>query len=186
MNKLRVAFTLLEIMVVISIMAFMAAILAPRLLMKSPQAEWPAILADLNDIVFFARQEAISGQKICRLVFKANDTQPDSVIVEEELDNPEKRGSKIYRQVSSFYFNTHYTFHPTVKLKALYYGKHEYLSNNKGVGYCYVIPDGLVQDVLIHITRKDQDKGTEISASFTLAPFFGKFEFHDGFMRPGR
>ncbi len=167
-------------------MAFMAAIIVPRLLLRTPQAEWPTILADLNDIVFFTRQEAISTQKVHRIVFKTSVDQADTIMVEEELDHPEKQGRKIYRQVASFYFNTQYILHKSVKIKALYHGKDEILSENKGEGYCYVIPDGLVQDVLIHVTRKDKEKGTEIPVSFTISPFFGKFEFHDGFIRPER
>jgi len=181
----RSAFSLLEIMVVICIMALMAAIIIPRLLFRTPQAEWPTILADLNDVVFFARQEAISNQKVYRLTFKSYAEQSDTVAVEEELDDQEKPGKKIYRQASSFYFNTKYTFHESVKLKAVYHGKDEFLTDNKGEGYCYVIPDGLVQDIIIYVIRKDKEKGVEIPASFILSPFFGKFEFHDGFVRPG-
>ncbi len=185
MKQLRSAFTLIEMMVVIGIMAFMAAIIIPRLAFRTPQAEWPTILADLNDIVFFARQEAISTQKVHRIVFKISADQLDTVFVEEELDDPEKPGRKIYSP-TSFYFSTKYTFHESVKIKAFFNGKYESLAENKGEGYCYVIPDGLVQDILIHVVRKNKENGTEIPVSFTLSPFFGKFELHDGFVRPER
>lgn len=183
--KLRKAFTLLEIMVVVSIMALTAAILVPRLLFRTPQAEWPTILADLNDLIFFARQEAISGQQIYRLNFKSNGEQPDTVTVEQELPDPEKPWRKMYRPASSFYYAAKYTFHESVKIKAVYLAKDEYLTNNKGEGYCYVIPDGLVQDVIIHVARRDGDKGNEFTASFVISPFFGRFEFREGLVRPG-
>lgn len=183
--KLRNAFTLLEIMVVVGIMALTAAILVPRFLFRTPQAEWPTILADLNDLIFFARQEAISSQKIYRLNFKSNGENPDTIVVEEEYPDPEKPWRKMYRLASSFYFKAKYTFHESVKLKAVYLGKDEYLTNNKGEGYCYVIPDGLVQDVIIHVVRRDREKGFEISASFIVSPFFGRFEFREGLVRPG-
>jgi hypothetical protein len=44
----------------------------------------------------------------------------------------------------------------------------------------------LVQDVLIHIALKDKDKAVEYPKSFTVMPFFGKFEIHDGLVRPER
>ncbi len=183
MDCLRDAFTLLEMMVVITIMGVMAAIIVPRLVLRTPQAEWPMILSDLNDIVFFARQEAIANQKVYRLTFKTNANQPDTITVEEEKDDPEKPGRKMYQQVSSFYFNTRYTFHQSIKIKALYHGKQEELADNKGEGHCYVIHDGLVQDILLYLVRKD--KSAEINTSFTVMPFFGKFQMHEGLVRPG-
>ncbi|KKQ48507.1 MAG: hypothetical protein US69_C0020G0003 [candidate division TM6 bacterium GW2011_GWF2_38_10] len=185
MNKCtKPAFTLIEILVVIGIMGFMAAIIVPRLAMRTPQAEWSTILVDLNDIIFFARQEAISEQCTHRLVFKHNKKGDDMVLIQKEVDDPEAPGKKKYAQVESEYFNTAYTFHSSIKLRAVYYGKLELMAENKGEGFCYIIADGLVQDVIVHLVRKPQDKGNEVLGSYILSPFFGEFEFKDGLVRP--
>lgn len=173
-------------MVVISIIAFMAAIIVPRLAMRTPQAEWPTILTDLNNIVFFARQEAISEQCVHRIVFKMNPKGDDQVIIQKEVDDPEKPGKKKYNIVESEYFNTTYIFDPSIKIKAVYHGKSELTEENKGEGYCYIIADGLVQDIIVHLARKPKDKGKDIPASYILLPFFGEFEYKDGWIRPGR
>lgn len=182
MKKVQVAFTLLEILVVITIIGIIIALIVPRLAHHPPQAEWSTILNDLNDVVYFARQAAISDQKVCRLLFKSNQNSPDTVTIQEEADDPERPGKKIYTAISSHFFNTTYTFHESVKLKAVYHGKVEEFADNKGQGFCYIIHDGLVQDILIHLVRKD--KNVEMPASLKIMPFFGKFEFHDGHVRP--
>jgi prepilin-type N-terminal cleavage/methylation domain-containing protein len=174
MKSVQVAFTLIETLVVVTIFGIMAALIVPRLARQQPQAEWSTILNDLNDIVYFTRQEAISSQRTCRLTFQTNSDKADSITIEEETDDPEKPGKKIYTQISSLLFNTNYIFHESIKIRGLYHGKTENLIENKGTGYCYFIPDGLVEDVTISFIRKERN--IESPASFTMLPFLGKFQ----------
>ena len=51
------AFTLIEIMVVIALLGFMAAIVLPRMTRKPPSAEWKNILDDINNVVLFKLHE---------------------------------------------------------------------------------------------------------------------------------
>lgn len=178
----RRAFTMIEMMVVIFLIGVVATIAIPRLAYKAPQAEWSNVLNDLNNLVLFTRQEAISNQKIYRLTFKSNGKRPDSVSVELEGDNPEKVGKKIYTPVDCYYLKTRYEFHPSIKLRAFYQGKKEQLNSGDGDTHCYVVPDGLVQDVLIHLSKIENN--VESKVSFKMMPFYGKFELIDGFARP--
>lgn len=175
MKSVQVAFTLIEMLVVITIIGVIAALIIPRLAHQQPQAEWSTILNDLNDIVYFTRQEAISSQKICRLTFQTNTDKPDTITIEAEENDPEKPGKKKYMQISSFLFKTKYTFHESIKIRGLFHGKVEALSENRGTGYCYFIPDGLVEDITVNLARKE--KNTETPASFIILPFLGKFEY---------
>lgn len=176
------AFTMIEMMVVIFLIGLAATITIPRIAYKSPQAEWKIVLDDLNNLVIFARQEAISNQKIYRLTFKPNGSKPDTVTVEVEGQDPEKPQKKTYIPVPGFYLNTQYELHPSIKLKALYHGKKEQINSGDGDIHCYIIPDGLVQDVVVHMSKIENK--IESKVTFRMMPFYGKFELLDGFVRP--
>lgn len=176
------AFTMIEMMVVIFLIGVMATLIIPRLAYKAPKAEWPSVLDDLNNIALFARQEAIANHAVYRLNFKANGNNPDTVTIEQEVADPEKPERKVYTQTQSYYLKTQYQFHPSIKIKAFYHGKREELNSSEGNTCCYVIHDGLVQDVLIHLTKNE--KGVERRASLKMMPFYGKFELEEDFIKP--
>lgn len=178
----RHAFTMIEMMVVIFLIGVMATFIIPRLAYKNPQADWNTILYDLNNLALFARQEAISNHAVYRLVFKSNANLPDMMIVEKEEMDPEKPGKKIYTQVASYYLKLPYRFHPSVKIKDFYHGKKNELEDKFGDPCCYIVHDGLVQEVLIHLVRTE--KGVESRVSFKMLPFYGKFEQYDDFIKP--
>jgi len=178
----RHAFTMVEMMVVIFLIGVMATFVIPRLAYRTPQADWSTILYDLNNLAFFARQEAISNQAVYRLRFKAGGSAPDMMIVEKVGQDPDRPEKPIYTQVLSYYLKTQYQFHPSVKIKAFYHGKKNVLDESGGDTCCYIVHDGLVQDVLIHLARTE--KGVESRVSFKMMPFYGKFEQFDGFIKP--
>ena len=182
MNKTSSAFTMMEMMVVIFLIGVMATFVLPNLMRRKPSAEWPNVLEEVNNLVFFARQEAISHQKLFRIAFKATKRDQDFILVQEEKDDPEKPGRKIYEQVFSSYVTTKYVLPESISIDGLYHGKDETMEDNKQEGYCYVIADGLVQETLVRFTRKDEE---EISrASFKMKPFFGMFEYFEGHIKP--
>lgn len=179
------AFTFIELMVVIFLIGIVATLVMPTLTHKEPASDWPNILDELNGLMLFARQEAIANQRVYRLSFRSNKPpEQDCVIVEEELDHPEKIGEKIYSQVKSDYFVTRYNLPESVKIKSAFSGREVLFSDEKGRADCHVIPDGLVQEMLLHFVRKDGN--TEAKASFKVMPFFGKFEYFDGFIKTER
>ena len=184
MTKIRNAgFTMIELMVVIVLIGMIATMAMPRLFRRPPSLDWSAIADGINNLVFFARQEAISNQKIYRLTFQSsNKKEPQYVVVEEEAVDPEDAKKLIYKQVYSPYFNTRHDLAEPVKMVSFYQGKNEFFAENKGRGYCYVIPDGLVQDVVIHLIRLYE--GQESKASLKMMPFTGKFELFDGHIKP--
>lgn len=181
-------FTLIEIMVVLFLIGIVSTIGIPRfLLYREPKAEWPAVLDEINNLVIFARQEAISNQAIYRLMFKKQNTGRDFVQVECEVRDPERPNERVFNLAKSGYLQTKYEIPEGIKLRALYHGRQEEFEENKNEGYCYIIPDGLVQDVLVHLSKKIQDEDQlEAEASLKMSPFFGKFEFFEGFIKPER
>lgn len=176
------AFTIIEMMVVIFLIGVMATFIIPRIAYKPPKAEWNSVLDELNNIALFARQEAIANHQTYRLNFKSNGNKPDTVTIEQETENPEKPEKKIYKQAKSYYLKTQYQIHPSIKIKAFYHGKKNELTSDDGNTLCYIIPDGLVQDILIHFTKNE--KGLEYHTSLRMMPFYGKFEMEEGFVKP--
>lgn len=179
---MRCAFTMVEMLVVLLLVGVVASYILPRLNRRSPAVEWSTILRDLDNVIFFTRQEAIANQKVYRLAFKSNRNAPDEVRIEEEKDDPEKIGRKIYAPVSSYYFKTTYFFDPAIKLAAVYQDKQEMLAEQKGWAYCYVISDGLVQEILVQLVRKLSNQ--ESKCWYKMNPFFGKFELYEGAAKP--
>ena len=171
-------------MVVMLLIGVFATVFLPRMFRRSPAVEWKTIADELNNLVAFARQEAIANQKVYRLVFKRNPNAADTVSVEEEAPHPEKPGRVIYKSVSSYYFSTTYRLADAVKLKAVYLGKQEMFEELRGVAYCFVIHDGLVQDVLVQLERRINN--IETIASFKMNPFLGRFGLHEGVLKPER
>ncbi|MFA5307221.1 MAG: type II secretion system protein [Candidatus Babeliales bacterium] len=176
------AFTLLEMMVVIALVAVIAVFTAPRLFRRAPAVEWKNITEDLNNLVLFARHNALEQRKPYRLVFRQGQAH-DTVTVEASVDDPDKPGRIKYEQASPDYMATTYKFADAVKLRAVYHGKIEMLAEQRGVAYCAVTADGLVQDVVVHLVRTLD--GVESSGTLKMNPFFGTFDFFDGLVRPG-
>ncbi|MFA6262939.1 MAG: type II secretion system protein [Candidatus Babeliales bacterium] len=182
-SKNHTAFTLLETLVVIALMIVIAAFTLPRLFRRAPAVEWKNIADDLNNLVLFARHNAIEERRTLRIVFRQIANNRDTITVEEPIDDPDRPGRVKYRPVSSYYMTTIYRLADGVKLKAVYHGKREMLADNRGVAYGAVTPDGLVQDIVVHMTRVLN--GTESGGTFKMNPFLGTFEFYDGLLRPG-
>ena len=183
---LKQAFTLLEIIVVLVVISIMATFIGSRLTEQKPEEELPNILNEFNNLASFARQEAMSDRKNYRLFLKSEQKGQDFVVVESEESDPENPGKKIYRETFSGYFDTKYLLPESVKMKAVYKNKREEeFEENMGKAYCYVVPDGLVEDCMVHIVRTIEFEKKEIKATFKVEPFKGEFEFHEGFLRPG-
>jgi len=176
------AFALIEIMVVMVVIASMATITGSMLFRRKPETEWKNVMSEFNNFVHFARQESIATQKVYRLLFQANKTEPDFIIIQKEETDPENPEKKLYNQVESDYFDARYNLPDAIKMEAFYLSNIEQFADNKGKAYCYVVPNGLVQDVMIYLIRNIDEK--ESKATFKMAPFFGNFEFYEGFFRP--
>jgi type II secretory pathway pseudopilin PulG len=180
------AFTLIEILVVLVIGAFLMTTITKRLYLfrKKPSARWSAVLDEFNNMLQFARQEAITGKKNYRLLFKKNiKEQPDFIMVQIEEQDTESPNKKMYKQVDSDYFKTKYLFPKEIKMEAFYQNSSENMfDEQKGEGYCYVVPNGLSQSCMIHLIKKEdlyEDKVT-----FQVQTFIGEFEYFEDFIKP--
>ncbi|MFC1894344.1 Tfp pilus assembly protein FimT/FimU [Candidatus Dependentiae bacterium] len=176
-------FTLIEILIVLVVIAGMATIITSSMQNREPASEVLAVLSEFNDLIVFARQESISKQKTYRLTFQSNAEHQDLIKIEVEYDDPEKLGKKLYKQIFSPYFKTQYDLPESVKMKAIFKSdKKDEFEENKGQAYCYLIPSGLVEPIMVHIIKKIDDR--QETVTFIMEPFKGEFELTYGFVRP--
>ncbi len=164
------AFSLIEIMIGLAIIGLGASVMMPRLLRRSPVVEWPALQQELNNILYFARQEAITTQKVHRLVLH----EKKKTITVEVIAGEEKPGVDRYIPAESNYFTSRYELPDSVRFGAVTLGKKNLFEENKGVAWCYIVPNGLIQQVSIQLLR---DEGDGVQAKkFEAAPFLGTFD----------
>lgn len=179
-NAKNQAFTLIEILVVMVIIGFMITIIPSWMLKKKVGSTLPDVLREFNNLMFIARQEAITDQKVYRLFLKSEKNSNDYISIQALVNDPENTGKKIPQNVYSQYMNTKYNLPDNIKMQAVYLGNKELFSVNKNEAYCYITPNSLVQDIMIHIVRKT-DAGEE-KGTFKMEPFLGEFELYNGFL----
>ena len=157
-------------LIVVFIIGLGASLVMPRLLRRSPDKEWPSIQSELSNMLYFARQEAITSQKVHRIVF---DKRKRRAIVEVDAGE-HKPGVRAYEPIKSMYYTSEYQLPEGVSFLSLVLGKKELFEENKGIGWCYVVPHGLVQDIVLKMERIDMDQVTQ--RIFKVAPFLGTIE----------
>lgn len=173
MHKPSQAFTLIEVLIVIAIFGFMANMITSRLGRRPPSSEWPTVLDTVNSLIFFARQEAISTQKIHRIAFfrKGKEVSMSVEVQKPDLEHPEK---EIFEPATCPYFSVTQKVSECITIDTISHGKYDEWAERNGKAYCHVIADGLVQETIIRLTRSY--KGNESKVTFTMMPFLGKFE----------
>jgi hypothetical protein len=179
MNLMRSAgFTIIEILLVTALIGAVAAIIIPRIGRRTPQHDWPVLLDKINHLASIARQESLMHHNVYRLVFAKGTDAADAIYIEEEYLDDEKPGMKRYREPKVYYSTTRYEFGQGLWLNGFYQGKENLLSERKAKAYCYIIPDGMMQECMVKIAKKLGEQ--EFFVTLTANPFEGKFEFDEG------
>jgi prepilin-type N-terminal cleavage/methylation domain-containing protein len=171
------AFTLIEIMVVIAIIAVMATIVTPLFRGTNASYERRSFTASLNSLLFLGYQQALITHKIhainCDFLRKIISLR----VVESEGKDPV--AAKINYQQTSLEWPDQ--FEP----------KNFYLEGNdvlpgKSTVWFYIMPDGLAQDVIINFfdTRDTLPSGDPRPVCLVLNPFFISMKEYDAFQKP--
>jgi len=176
------AFTLIEIMVVMVVIGFMATIIGPRLFRKKDDVKIERVLGELNNMLTIARQEAIFTEKTYRLLFKSEKENSDSVTIQVMENDSDNKDKFIPTKVVSEYLNTEYLLPNNIKIESVYLGKQDLLEDKKRQAFCYISKEGLSQNILIHIVKINED--SKVKYSFKMEPFVGEFELSEGFLKP--
>lgn len=186
----REGFTLFEIMLTVVVMGIIALLAIPKIRQrKSVEATAKAVTEEINNLVYFARHSAITKRKIHRLHFVSPQRGADFVYIEIDAPNPEKPNEQKFEPLAQYsgknIFSSKYTLPENVKFEAVFHGKQEELEEKKRNAFCHIIPDGLVEEVLVHISLKESAKDIqEKIVSLRMLPFFGKFELIEDKIKP--
>lgn len=176
-------FSLVEIMVVLMLLGLLLSMVIPRLSRRSPSSEWKTVLSEFNNLAQFARQESIAEQTVFRLNFARGKTPAPDTVTVERLSTIGTDGKQEFIQASSPYLPTKYELAESIHFQAIFHGKKDMLQEGHQA-FCYIIPDGLVQDVFVQLMRTENLK--EEPSTLKMLPFDGYFELVEKLVRPGQ
>jgi prepilin-type N-terminal cleavage/methylation domain-containing protein len=182
----RSAFTLIELVVVLAIIAIVATTMIPSFIGQAPYYERKAFIGKLNSLVLFARQNAIITNKIHKVNFDLNKNEI------QVLSQSQAEGAKDeeYNLVQSDYIPTQLPIPESLQIKNVYLdgtGVDE-LNRSQGVKvtgvYFYVVPEGLAQEAIINmIDTSDMIDGKPRMIGLVLNPFSAQFKEYDTFQK---
>jgi prepilin-type N-terminal cleavage/methylation domain-containing protein len=171
----KAAFTLLEILIVVGAIGVLATMGVPRLLKRKPQEDWAHVVDEFNNIVAIARQEAILTHQPHRVSFVGRGKQ--RVFVEASSLDPEHPGKTQFKPLENPAYESEYALPEAVAMVGLYKNRVEQFAENKGVGACFIVPDGLVEECSVWLQRGAVG---EEKKTFKMMPFFGTFGMSSG------
>jgi type II secretory pathway pseudopilin PulG len=184
-KRRKQAFMLVEILAVLFLGGLLVSLFAPMIGRRRPQETWEIVLESLNQVATLARQEALVRRKTVRVVFQHVRQGQDSFFVEEEGSDPEFPDDpfkKKYKMLDAAYVKMPVLLPPSKQIRAVFSGKNNILPDPQGQAYSYVIPDGMMQPVVLQIA-KVEDKMEEL-IQFDLNPFLGVFERGESVFKP--
>lgn len=174
------AFTLIELLLVLVLIGVIFSVLAPRLRVRATETAWSTIHDNLNRMILLARQEAIAQHKVHRLVFRRGRDGGGSVSIEVAYINPDKKDQTDFKPAVVELIKPVYQLPEIIIMQALYMGKKNIFRQDEAVGYCYIVPDGLCQNIILHLENKEQPG----IVSYKLNPFIGVFDSYDQAVKP--
>jgi len=174
--KNRAAFSLLELLIVMAIMAILASVVIPNFRGAQPRYEREQFIARLNALMQFAWQQAITTYKIHRVSF---DLQKRLVTVFHEVKLPEKKREPVFKPVTGN-VRASFTWPEQISIKEFIIEGFDEMKRSAGKKteeiWFYVIPDGLTQMVIINaFDEKDTKAGKPRTISLVLNPFNAQF-----------
>lgn len=183
MRKAVGAFSLIELLIAIAIIAIISAVIVPNFQRSQPGYERAQFIARLNSLIQFAWQQAITTHTIHRVSFDF-EKRRIATFYQATTKGPAAQSFKPVRGFSrsSFSWPEHY-----VVKEFLIEGFDEMKrSTSKATQevWFYIIPDGLTQAVIINmLDNKDKKAGKPRPFSLVLNPFNAQFKVYDTFQR---
>lgn len=180
MKNASAAFTLIEVLLVLVLIGVIFSVLAPRLRVRATDTAWTTIHDNLNRLMLVARQEAIAQRKVHRLVFKRFNDGGGAISIEFADQDSEKKDQVVFKPAIVELINPTYTLPEQIVMQAFYLNKKNIFRDDAAIGYCYIVPDGLCQNIILQLENKEQPG----IVSYKLNPFIGAFESYDEAVKP--
>lgn len=179
----RSGFTLIEIMVAILIIGLMAAIVVPRLRTVAPDQKRKDFIAQLNGLVQFAWQRALTSGKVHRIFF---DFDKKEIHVESVADKKDGKSEPEYEKVDRAYLKTSMDIPDNLEIVNFFIehaGDEMRKSGTTDNVWFFIVPDGLTQEVTINFVDYDDmlPNGDARQFGLVLNPFSAQFKLYDTF-----
>lgn len=173
-------FMLIEILLAVLLIGTMVSMVLPRFKNRATEVSLITYTNQLNRLIQWTRQQAIADRTTYRITFfKKKPTEPDLVRVEFSSPDPEKKNQLIWQQLKHHAFETEQKMPDFIRFVAAFRNNQELFEDNKNVAYCYIMHEGLAQDLMLHITKKKENREEE-KATLIIEPFLGSFKLHEG------
>lgn len=175
-------FTLIEILVAIALIGFMAAVVAPNLFAPTARAERTDFIAKTNALLFTGWQQALITHKIHIVTFDFNKRK----IYLKVADMPDHIDEKKAPLVKIDYLKTIMDIPQQFEVENFFIeGTDETRGGTRDLFYFYIMPDGLAQDVTINLldTNDTLPDGTPRPVGLVLNPFSAQLKEYDTFQK---
>jgi len=180
----RQGFTLIELLIVFTIIGMIAAVTITNFRGRTPMNERNTALAKLNGLTRFAWQNALTENKMHRVVFKIPEEVSLQIATGDyKLDEP------VFMPLERDYADTTLEWPEQLEIKQFLIGQKDAMKDiagrSKGTIWFFIMPDGLAQDVIINFidTKDVLPDGTPKKFGLVLNPFSSQFKLYDSFQK---
>ena len=179
------AFTLIEVLVVIAIIALMATIVIPNLRPTRLSVGRQTFIAQLNELTQFAWRRAVTTRLITRLLF---DFSARTARVEQQIPNRFEKGEPQFEPARGGPGTISWSTWIQIRHFAIdgFDEMSRAMGNRKTEeSWFYVMPDGITQQVTIGLvdTKDVISTGKPRSVTLEINPFTAQFKVTDGATR---
>jgi prepilin-type N-terminal cleavage/methylation domain-containing protein len=177
-------FTLIEIVVAMAIIGFMATILVPNLFAPTAAKERKNFIASINGLLYVGWQQALITHKIHIATFNLHKKKVYLEIVQniEDPSNPKAAPVSINYQATSIDWPEQF------EIQNFYIEGTDEKARGaaQNVFFFYIMPDGMAQDVVINFsdTKDVLPDGSPRPVGLILNPFSVQLKEYDTFKKP--
>lgn len=180
---MRGGFTLIELMIGIAIIGFIASMIAPLLGPAQAGETRKKFISDLNSLVQLGWQQAVVSGKVHRVFFNIKER---IAFVEKEL-NANDATKPTFAPLKQMVTASRFSWPDSLDIKQfIIEGSDEmkrFSSGAKEVWF-YIIPDGLTQQVTINLLDKEKNIDNKpVRVGLVLQPFIAQFKVYDVFQK---
>ena len=185
-KKTSPAFTLLEILVALAIIAIISMVVVPNFRRTTPMEERKAFITSLNSLVQFAWQQALQQRKVAQVTF---DFKKEMVSIGLATNKQDQKGNTVFAPITGAFLNTAISWPDAYVVRQFFIEGFDEMKRYSGRQaaemWFYIIPDGLAQSVIINmVDEKDIRDGKPLTIGLVLNPFMPQFVAYDEFQKP--
>lgn len=177
------AFTLIEILVAIAIMAVMAAIVVPNIVKLTARSAREQFISDVQVLVQLGWQSALGTGKIHRVSVNIDKR---TISLGMESGGYDKNGEPEFKPAKLYFASSTMKWPASIAIKQFIIEGFDEMSRfsgkTTGEVWFYIMPEGLTQSVVINaLDTKDLKDNKPRPFSLVLSPFSATFKRYDVF-----